>query len=287
MRAQSEGVRHLDRERTQARCVKARLYCLIPVEWAGPLLHPGRHLGLGEGTTSGAWSDPPSKPLRRGGGPGGGGKRETRRVKGGFSKGALRGTRRASHPWRRGASRRASRFSRRGASKPPFSKPPFARNEEPSRETRSPPFRNPFGEAPLHEDPSKSPLLEAPLLETSFVKREASLFEAPSRSHVPPFFVFSARTTTTTTTTTSLAPTTYTKTCPAYTSPFLKPTHGRHTFSPPGGRDEGSKGRSLRRGLRGPPKPFEALEAPFPFFLIVDWAFDGTSTPLLERLIGN
>ena len=28
----------------------------------------------------------------------------------------------------------------------------------------------------------------------------------------------------------SLAPTTYTKTCPAYTTPFLKPTHGRRTF---------------------------------------------------------
>ena len=49
-------------------------------------------------------------------------------------------------------------------------------------------------EAPLLEDPSRSPLLEAasrsppsrnPLCE----KREASLFEAPSRSPVPPFFV--------------------------------------------------------------------------------------------------
>ena len=76
----------------------------------------------------------------------------------------------------------------------------------PGLASRSPPSRNPFCE-----------------------KREASLFEAPSRSPVHPLFRFSARTTTTTTIT-SLAPTTYTKTCPAYTTPFLKPTHGRRTF---------------------------------------------------------
>ena len=176
--------------------------------------------------------------------------------------------------------------------KPPFSKPPFARNEKPP--FSKPAFvRNekPLLEAPLREK-REAPLLEAPLRE----KREAPLPEAPLEKppfaktvpkapfQKPPFskpplwetrsllvwssfekprsplFRFSARTTTTTTTTTSLAPTTYTKTCPACTSPFLKPTHGRHTFSPPGRGDEGSKGRSLRRGLQGLPKPSKGLQ---------------------------
>ena len=62
----------------------------------GPDPTPLRRRGLREGGLLEAPFEAPSK----GGGVrgGGGGKRETRRVKGGFSKGALRGTRRASHP---------------------------------------------------------------------------------------------------------------------------------------------------------------------------------------------
>ena len=52
MCAQSEGVRHLDRERAQARCVVATTVLPHSCRVGRALLHPGRHLGLGEGTTS-------------------------------------------------------------------------------------------------------------------------------------------------------------------------------------------------------------------------------------------
>ena len=52
MCAQSEGVRHLDRERVQARCVVATTVLPHSCRVGRALLHPGRHLGLGEGTTS-------------------------------------------------------------------------------------------------------------------------------------------------------------------------------------------------------------------------------------------
>ena len=52
MRAQSEGVRHLDRERAQARCVAATTVLPHSCRVGRALLHPERHLGLREGTTS-------------------------------------------------------------------------------------------------------------------------------------------------------------------------------------------------------------------------------------------
>ena len=52
MCSQSEGVRHLDRERVQARCVVATTVLPHSCRVGRALLHPGRHLGLGEGTMS-------------------------------------------------------------------------------------------------------------------------------------------------------------------------------------------------------------------------------------------
>ena len=52
MCAQSEGVRHFDRERAQARCVVATTVLPHSCRVGRALLHPERHLGLGEGTTS-------------------------------------------------------------------------------------------------------------------------------------------------------------------------------------------------------------------------------------------
>ena len=52
MCSQSEGVKHLDRERVQARCVVATTVLPHSCRVGRALLHPERHLGLGEGTMS-------------------------------------------------------------------------------------------------------------------------------------------------------------------------------------------------------------------------------------------
>ena len=52
MCAQSEGVRHLDGERVQARCVVATTALPHSCRVGRALLLPGRHLGWGEGTPS-------------------------------------------------------------------------------------------------------------------------------------------------------------------------------------------------------------------------------------------
>ena len=160
---------------------------------------------------------------------------ETRRVKGGFLKGGLRRASRFSRrgaPWGfkggfkgaskglreggllKGASRRGGGLLVSREGKPPFSKPLRSPFEAPlEAPLEKPPFSKP--RSPFEKPPFSKP----PLWETR------SSFEKPHS----PLFRFSARTTTTTTT--SLAPTTYTKICPACTTPFFKPTHGRHTFS--------------------------------------------------------
>ena len=52
MCAQSEGVRHLDGERVQARCVVATTVLPYSCRVGRALLLPGRHLGWREGTPS-------------------------------------------------------------------------------------------------------------------------------------------------------------------------------------------------------------------------------------------
>ena len=153
--------------------------------------------------------------------------------------------------------------------KPPFSKPPFARNEKPPFPKplwRSPPSRRPFQKPPSRSPPSRNPLCE---------KREASLFEAPSRSHVPPFFVLVL----------GLPPPPPPLRSPQPHIQKLAPlkTHPRtpHFLSPRGGgrRVEGSKpskGASrASQAFEGASKGFEALEGGFKGFKALKGAWRG------------
>ena len=191
----SQPYRHATPPPAPAR--KYRPYGYVPSSQSrGPDLTPLRRRGLREEGLLEAPFEAPSK----GGGPGGGGGNEKREGWRGASRRGLREEREGVFNFgRRGASRRASRFSRRGASRRGASRRGASQGglqggfEGASRRgaskgfengggllVSSKPLRSPPGSPPSQSPPSRetrSPLPEAPLEKPPFSK---TLREAPS-----------------------------------------------------------------------------------------------------------